>query len=320
MTGCRRRLARQPHGAWAIAVAIVLGAAQSVLPAAAQPTGAAKPEVSPASKDGGSASAQPVASPPRSARQSAGARLVAAYPDHLTGVDGNMLIWSDGTRMPIDDGQGVKPFNEWLERPDLEDMLQLPYPAGAAATPPTENADPGRARNAEFFDKMYGDCRRDAVLPRLVEIVWLPKKSGQRLKVTSVNGVAARLDAVSRALDALPSRFDVYLNPAAGTYNCRVVAGTSRVSAHGHGIAIDIALKHADYWRWSKPQADGRRPFRNQIPHEIVEIFEAHGFIWGGRWHHYDTMHFEYRPEMMPTTSAELTPELGPANRLPPRP
>jgi hypothetical protein len=28
-----------------------------------------------------------------------------------------------------------------------------------------------------------------------------------------------------------------------------------------------------------------------------VEIFERHGFIWGGKWGHFDTMHFEYRPE-----------------------
>jgi len=29
-------------------------------------------------------------------------------------------------------------------------------------------------------------------------------------------------------------------------------------------------------------------------------VFERHGFIWGGRWWHYDTMHFEYRPELLP--------------------
>jgi hypothetical protein len=28
-------------------------------------------------------------------------------------------------------------------------------------------------------------------------------------------------------------------------------------------------------------------------------VFEQHGFIWGGRWAHYDTMHFEYRPELL---------------------
>jgi len=22
-------------------------------------------------------------------------------------------------------------------------------------------------------------------------------------------------------------------------------------------------------------------------------------FIWGGRWYHFDTMHFEYRPELL---------------------
>ena len=27
-------------------------------------------------------------------------------------------------------------------------------------------------------------------------------------------------------------------------------------------------------------------------------IFEKYGFVWGGRWYHYDTMHFEYRPEL----------------------
>ena len=32
---------------------------------------------------------------------------------------------------------------------------------------------------------------------------------------------------------------------------------------------------------------------------EVVEIFEKYGFIWGGKWYHYDTMHFEYRPELL---------------------
>jgi hypothetical protein len=30
-----------------------------------------------------------------------------------------------------------------------------------------------------------------------------------------------------------------------------------------------------------------------------MDAFEAEGFIWGGRWYHYDTMHFEYRPELL---------------------
>ena len=36
----------------------------------------------------------------------------------------------------------------------------------------------------------------------------------------------------------------------------------------------------------------------------IVDVFERHGFIWGGRWFHYDTMHFEYRPELLAIAKA----------------
>ena len=229
----------------------------------------------------------------------ASARLLAAYPEHLDRVEGNTLIWRDGTRMPIDDGKGVKPFEQWLDEPDIEDILSVPYPEGAPADPPAKDTDPGRARNAAFFDKVYGDCTRGEVTKNMTTVVWLPKKAGQRLSVSKVNGAAKALDAVSKALDELPASFDVYLKPSAGTYNCRVIAGTKRKSAHGQGIAIDIALKHAHYWRNEKPGKDGTYAFRNEIPMEIVKIFEDHGFIWGGRWYHFDTMHFEYRPEFL---------------------
>jgi hypothetical protein len=229
----------------------------------------------------------------------AGARLVAAYPDRLAGVDGNWLVWKDGTRMPLDDGLGAKPAKDVLERPDIKDIFHWAYPAGREASAPALDEDPGRARPQAFFDKMYGDCTKGEVARSLVEIQWLPQKTRQRLKVTRINGVAERLEAVSRELDRLPASFDRYLFPAAGTFNCRPIAGTGRPSAHGAGIAIDLAVKHAHYWLWSKPDGKGRYPFRNSIPPEIVSIFERHGFIWGGRWYHYDTMHFEYRPELI---------------------
>lgn len=230
------------------------------------------------------------------------ARLSQAYPEHIAGIRDGLVVWRDGTTMPLDDGRGAKNHAQWLAEPDIEDMLAKPYRPGPVAGPPPTDDDPGRARNAAFFNKMYGDCRAGTVKGKLVDVVWLPNKSGTRLKVTSVNGVAARLTAISRALDALPARFDRYLIPPAGTYVCRQIAGTDRVSAHGYGIAIDIATAEADYWRWSKPGPDGRPVWRNRIPQEIVAIFEAHGFIWGGKWHHHDTMHFEYRPELLPPT------------------
>lgn len=227
------------------------------------------------------------------------AKLKSAYPGQRFEIEGDALVWPDGTRMKADDGKGKKPFDAWLADPDLADMLEVPYPVGAAAEAPALNSDPGRARTKAFFDKMYGDCRKGEVKPHLTRITWLKKKAPQTLEVTTVNDVAKKLEAVSDELDALPHSFDRFLSPAAGTYNCRVIAGTDRTSAHGAGIAIDIATRHSHYWRWAKGGGAEPIAFKNEIPIEIVRIFEKHGFIWGGRWYHYDTMHFEYRPELL---------------------
>lgn len=40
-------------------------------------------------------------------------------------------------------------------------------------------------------------------------------------------------------------------------------------------------------------------PYRNRMPQQIIDIFERHSFIWGGKWYHYDTTHFEYRAELL---------------------
>ena len=236
------------------------------------------------------------------------ARLQAGYPGIVDGVEGSDLVFADKTKLPLDDGRPNKSAQELVDKPGIEDMFRQPYEPGAMAQPPPEDWDPGRARNEAFFLKVYGDCRKHEVESNLVDVVWLPKKYGHKLKATKINGVADRLRAISAELDVLPKKFDVDLYPSAGTYNCRAVAGTKALSAHGFGIAIDIALKHSSYWRWflpkaahksdAKPSAVAR--YRNAIPMEIVRIFERHGFIWGGKWRHFDTMHFEYRPELLP--------------------
>ena len=245
----------------------------------------------------------PAVATPQSADRARAERLmavlVAAYPDFLSRHDGNDIVWKDGTRMPFDDGRGAKDFETLLAAPDLEDMFFAPYPLGRTGTAPALNIDPGRVRYQPFFAKMYGDCSKGEVTRHLADVIWLPKKVGQRLKATRINGVAQRLQAVSDELDKLPADMTKYLVPSAGTFNCRVVAGTNRISAHGHGIAIDISTTHADYWFWNRPDADGRYTYRNRIPWEIVHVFERHGFVWGGKWYHYDTMHFEYRPEII---------------------
>lgn len=230
--------------------------------------------------------------------------LVAAYPEQKLRAEGNDLVFADGTRMPFDDGKTGKTFGELLDRPSLKDMFYTPYRLGAAGVPPAVDVDPGRVRYEPFFTRMYGDCRKGETAKSMVDVVWLPKKWGKPVRVTSINGVADQLRKVSAELDALPAQFDKYLFPPAGTLNCRVIAGTSRLSAHGTATAIDIATRFSHYWQWGKPDAQGRYAWKNEIPQEIVDIFERHGFIWGGKWYHYDTMHFEYRPELIAASKA----------------
>ena len=227
-------------------------------------------------------------------------RLVRAYPQALASHDDKQIVWRDGTTMLVDDGIANKPFEQMLRNASILDQLRLPYPRGNAAQPAV-NDDPGRFRNEAFFRKMYGDCRTGGVQRHLVSIVWLPKSWGKSVQVTSVNGVADRLKEVSAEIDQLPPDIRRAAYPIAGVLSCRPVADTGKMSMHSYAAAIDLNLAFSNYWLWV---GKGRTiPYKNRMPHEIVEIFERHGFIWGGKWYHYDTMHFEYRPELLPAPS-----------------
>ena len=221
--------------------------------------------------------------------------LVRAYPAVLAGHTATELIWRDGTRMPVGPLHPDLESEDALAHGSILDQLALPYPAGSALPP---GQAPGRVRNQAFFTKLYGDCKLGEVTPKLAPVVWLPKTWGHTITITSVNGVDRSLAAISRELDDLPAQYKKYLHPLGGTYNCRSVAGTEQTSMHSWGAAIDINTSFSNYWRWQRSGSNGS-DYVNRIPSEIVATFERHGFIWGGRWTHFDTMHFEYRPELL---------------------
>src|SRR5262245_2067907 len=224
--------------------------------------------------------------------------LVAAYPDHLAGHDGKDVIFKDGTRLPASDGRSGKSFDEMLDAPSILDQFAIPYPLGGDTRRPALNEDPGRIRNEAFFRRLYGDCRRGEVTARLKTVPWLTSRGGKPVMATTVNGVSDRLAAVARDIDTLPDTMTKYLVPSAGIYNCRPIAGTGRMSVHGYGAAIDLNASFGDYWLWAKGKS-GDIVWKIRIPAAIVEVFERHGFIWGGKWYHFDTFHFEYRPEII---------------------
>lgn len=218
-------------------------------------------------------------------------KLRLSYPDYISHIEDNFLYFKDNTSLILNDKR-AKTFDGLLNSADIEDMFRLKYPKGALANPP--KTDPGRFRSDEFFKKIYGN-NQESIEKNLVDVIWLPNKIGKKIKFNKNNGAAKALQDVSNELDKLPDSFLPYLTDIAGTYNYRYIANTYRLSMHSFGIAIDLNVKYSHYWRWDKEDFK----YQNQIPQEIVDIFEKHGFVWGGKWYHYDTMHFEYRPELL---------------------
>jgi len=69
----------------------------------------------------------------------------------------------------------------------------------------------------------------------------------------------------------------------AGCFSPRLTSPGGMVSRHAWGLAVDINA--------------AANPFgaRSRQDPRLVEIFQRHGFAWGGNWPHPDAMHFEYR-------------------------
>ena len=222
--------------------------------------------------------------------------LQSVYTSQIIGFENNFILFADSSRLLFDDGK-QKTDEELIENPDVQDMFVYSYPKGKVEAP-TKFNNPGRIRNEEFFKKMYGRTSMQ-VQQNLTTVAWCPKLVGQKLKVTKINGVVQQLESVSAELDKHPEWKD-YLY-STGTFNWRTVRGTNRLSPHSFGIAIDLNTQYSNYWQWDcKCTSENTELiYKNQIPQGIVDIFEKHGFIWGGKWYHYDTMHFEYRPELL---------------------
>lgn len=217
--------------------------------------------------------------------------LLESYPTEIKGVERNEIIMADGTRLTFDDGR-KKDHLGLLDDSDIEDMFVYRYELPDSA--PEYLHDPGRSRSEALYKKMYGNSAA-AVQKNLVPVEWF----GQKVQFTKVNGAADSLRAVAREI-ALYPELKPYLK-SSGTFYWRPVRGAKRMSAHSYGIAFDIAVDKSDYWLWKSGSNDEYKKvkYANRIPRKLVEIFQRHGFIWGGSWYHYDTMHFEFRPELL---------------------
>jgi hypothetical protein len=79
------------------------------------------------------------------------------------------------------------------------------------------------------------------------------------------------------------SRMDLF----GGCYNFRRMRGGARLSMHSWGIAIDLDPD-------KNPLGKPYKPNSGMMPMHVVNIFERHGWTWGGRWgNRADCQHFQ---------------------------
>ena len=222
----------------------------------------------------------PATAPATADEVPAGARiLMEVYPDFVKGYQDGKILMSDGTTMTYDDKR-EKSFLKKLDDADLEDMFAFTYDRSSWV--PGHMQDAGRSRCEAFFKKMYGASEAQ-VRKNLVTVSWF----GQQVKFTRVNHAADSLKAFAAELANYPD-LKRYLR-SSGTFYWRKVRGANRQSAHSYGMTIDIGVKYSDYWLWKNPgkKETDKITYANRMPRKLVEIFERHGFIWGGRWYHY---------------------------------
>lgn len=244
--------------------------------------------------------------------------LWRAYPEAIAGFKQTSRGWvallCNGVEILYADGRDLK-FEARVLEPDLQAVIAQPYPFGSAAVPVAAGQEAGRVRNYELLKAAYGGTP-EAVKQNLAKVDF----AGAEVEFNRRNGAREALLQVAGELQKDPEsmaylkKFGVHevlgkkprRNPNISTWNWRVIAGTQRLSGHSFGIAIDLNKPHCtrpSYWRWLNRRKfpEGFESVREleAVPESLVRIFERHGFIWGGKWRHFDVMHFEYRPEFL---------------------
>ncbi|MDW7655772.1 MAG: M15 family metallopeptidase [Bacillota bacterium] len=225
--------------------------------------------------------------------------LMMAYPDSIKGVEKDSdnriyVVMQSGNRLIYDDFRH-KTDEQKLNEADLQDMMEQLYPLNDISVLMQQSFDPGRLRVYDLLHEVYGETRGD-IEKNLTDVI----TGNNRHVFNRNNSAAVALENVFDEIKALiavkPEVYD-FVYPASGTYNYRFIAGTTRLSPHAFAIAIDLNVHPFDYWI-SATRSEGQMRL-DEYPGELVRLFEGHGFIWGGKWYHFDLMHYEYRPELI---------------------
>lgn len=164
-----------------------------------------------------------------------------------------------------------------------------------------------RTRSSHFLDSIYGCKTRQDTESNLMEIDFFDKtlKIHQMLEKKLL-----QIDKKIKKIAKKEIEIATFLKTLVSVegYAWREIKDVSNRSFHSYGLAIDMLPKDWGekiiYWNWAR--SAGYTDWmliplekRWSPPEGVIEVFEDHGFIWGGKWGIWDNMHFEYRPELL---------------------
>ncbi len=139
-------------------------------------------------------------------------------------------------------------------------------------------------------DRWESNALTQIALPYPLRLSWDTDVTVHRL--TCHQAIARDLNSIFGEIKRLYSediqkiraaRMDLY----GGCYNFRPMRGGSQLSMHSYGIAIDLDPDGNPFHKPWKHDA-------GMMPGEVVDIFLAHGWTWGGLWKSSpDPMHFQ---------------------------
>ncbi|GAA0761925.1 M15 family metallopeptidase [Clostridium sartagoforme] len=224
--------------------------------------------------------------------------LMLAYKEEIKEIEISKdnyiyLILNNNSKILYDDKK-EKNRDSKVSNSDIQDTLEEIYPL-ESIDKVLEGIDPGRSRCYSLLNGLYGGNRKE-VEKNLSSISTLCGN-------ITFNKNARAGEALKKALNEAKelannkNKINNFIFPISGGYNYRVIQDTGRLSPHAYAIAIDLNRNNSDYWKWVDKSKGSKRI--EEYPKELVKIFEDNGFIWGGKWEHFDILHFEYRPEII---------------------
>ncbi len=224
--------------------------------------------------------------------------------------------WSDGRLLPEEERTDTEEYSSIRfydyrlgehEVPDYDEefveMMRMRY----AGDGPGDNVWIERGRHQAFYEALYGVTslqEADRAMERTTFLGY-----GTRVHpmlIEPLQRVEADIyDAASD--DESVAAFVRNIRQVSGFY-WRDIFGSASRSFHSYGAAVDLLPRNwrggFGYWRWAQQSGVVEwwslpLQLRFTVPQPIVDAFERHDFVWGGKWVGFDPIHFEYRPEVI---------------------